>query len=276
MFKKYYQNKIILITGASSGLGKNLALNYAKQGARIINLSRNKDKMNHLNENLNYLNQKKNLYYSTDVSDYDKVKEVKNDLKSQNLIPDIVINNAAGNFLCPFNQLSKNGWKRIIDIVLNGSFNIYHNFGNEMIIQKKSGVFLNISTTYSQTGSAFVIPSGSAKAGVDNMIKGLTVEWSPHNIRLVGIAPGPIKDSGGASKLDPFNIFSLYSDYNNPRRRSAYPDEISNLSMFLTSDLADYINGQIISIDGGETIKNSGEFNFITNIPYHQKLIKKK
>lgn len=276
MFTKFYQNKNVLITGANSGLGKNLALNYAKQGARIINLSRDKNKMTLLNDKLNDLNQKSNKYFSVDISDYDKVKEVKNNLKNQNIIPDIVINNAAGNFLCPFNQLSKNGWKRIIDIVLNGSFNVYHNFGNEMISQKKNGVFLNISTTYSPTGSAFVIPSGCAKAGVDNMIKGLTVEWSPYNIRLVGIAPGPIKDSGGASKLDPFNIFSIYSDYNNPRNRSAYPNEISNLSMFLTSDLADYINGQIITIDGGETIKNSGEFNFITNIPFHQKLIKRK
>lgn len=275
MFKKIYQHKNILITGASSGLGKNLATNYAKNGARIINLSRDINKMKILNQKLNNLNNNENLYYSVDVSNYKQILEVKDVLKGKNIVPDVIINNAAGNFLCPFNKLSKNGWTRIIDIVLNGSFNIYHIFGNEIINQQKSAVFLNISTTYSSTGSALVIPSGAAKAGVDNMIKGLAVEWSRHNIRCVGIAPGPIGESGGKKKLDPFNIFELYNTFNNPSKRSAKQDEISNLSLFLTSEYSDYINGQIITIDGGETVKNAGEFNFITNIPFYSKLIKK-
>ena len=106
------------------------------------------------------------------------------------------------------------------------------------------------------------------------MIKGLTVEWSDYDIRLVGIAPGPILNSGGLDKLDPFKIFKLYNNYVNPRKRMCHPDEISNLAMYLTSDYSDYINGQIIKIDGGESVKNSGEFNFITNIPFYNKLIK--
>lgn len=269
-----YKNKTILITGASSGLGRNIAINYAKQGGRIINLSRSEDKMKSLNIQLDKLNNLSNLYFSTDVSKYDNIKSIKNQLIKDNIYPDIIINNAAGNFLCKFNKLSENGWKRIIDIVLNGSFNIYHIFGKELIGKNKKAVFLNISTTYSDTGSALVIPSSVAKAGVDNLMKGLTVEWSKNNIRLVGIAPGPISDSGGASKLDPFNVFKYYNNYVNPRQRMCSQDEISELAMYLTSDKADYINGEIVRIDGGEVVKNSGEFNFLTNIPYYEKLIK--
>lgn len=269
-----YTNKTILITGASSGLGKNIALNYAKHGGRIINLSRNENKMKLLNDKLNNINDKINHYYSVDVSKYNEIKKISDNLKEKNLYPDIIINNAAGNFLCPFNNLTENGWKRIIDIVLNGTFNIYHVFGREIISKKEKAVFLNISTTYSDTGSALVIPSSVAKSGVDNLMRGLTVEWSKNNIRLVGIAPGPISDSGGASKLDPLKIFKHYNNYVNPRQRMCSQDEISELAMYLTSDKADYINGEIVRIDGGEVVKNSGEFNFLTNIPYYEKLIK--
>ena len=99
------------------------------------------------------------------------------------------------------------------------------------------------------------------------MMKGLTVEWSKYNIRFVGIAPGPIDESGGAKKLDKFGLFKLYNIFNNPTKRMCKPDEISNLAIFLTSDYAEYINGEIVTIDGGEIIQNSGEFNFLKNLP---------
>jgi len=266
-----YHNKTILITGASSGLGRNLAKQYAKNGGRIINVSRDVLKMASLQNRLNQINSYDHLYFSADVSKYSEISEIQKVLSKKEIYPDVVINNAAGNFLCPFNKLSENGWRRIIDIVLNGSFNIYHIFGKHLIDNKKPGVFLNVSATYSDTGSALVIPSSAAKAGVDNLMRGLTVEWSPHNIRFVGIAPGPIEDSGGAKKLDPFNIFKLYNNYTNPRKRMATQKEICDLSMYLTSDKADYINGEIVRIDGGEVVKNSGEFNFLTNIPFYRR-----
>ena len=270
-----YHNKTILITGASSGLGRNMALHYAKQGGKIINISRSIPKMESLQNELKTINSRNHLYFSADVSQYKSVCDIKNILQEQQIYPNVIIHNAAGNFLCNFEDLSENGWKRIIDIVLHGSFNIYHLFGKYLIEEKKKGVFLNISTTYSKTGSALVIPSSVAKAGVDNLMRGLTVEWSPYNIRFVGIAPGPIENSGGATKLDPFGIFKYYNNYINPKQRMCSQDEISKLSMYLTSDDADYINGEIVTIDGGEVIKNSGEFNFLTNIPYYKKLIQK-
>ena len=267
-----YLNKIVLITGGNGGLGRNLAVSYAKQGAKIINLSRNTEKMEILNEQLNNINNQENLYYKTDVSNYDNIKNIKNLLENSENLPNIIINNAAGNFLCPFEKLSVNGWKRINEIVLNGSFNIYHIFGKSFIKHKKKAVFLNISTTYSSNSSAFVIPSAAAKAGVDNIMKGLTVEWSKYGMRFVGIAPGPISESGGAKKLDKYGIFTSFNNYVNPSQRMCSPQEISDLAMFLTSKKADYINGEIIKIDGGEWIKNQGEFSFLTNIPFYNKL----
>ena len=275
MFKSalWYKNKTILITGASSGLGKNMALEYAKNGGRIINLSRNIDKMKKLNEELKNINNIDHMYYDVNISEYAHILHVKNDLLKKNILPNVYINNAAGNFLCPFHKLSPNGWNRIIEIVLHGTFNVKHIFGKELIKQKTPGVFLNITTTYSDTGSAMVIPSAVAKSGINALMKSLVVEWGKHDIRLVGIAPGPIDNTGGLEKLDPLKIFKYMNDYTNPRSRMCNPTEISNLAMFLTSDYADYINGEIIRIDGGELNKNSGQFNFITNIPMWDKII---
>ena len=274
--KLLYFGKHVLISGGSSGLGRNLTINYAKKGATIINISRDSNKMEELNESLYNINGNENLFYSVDVSKYEDIKRVKDNLAKKSISPDIIINNAAGNFLCPFERLSENGWKRVIDIVLNGNFNITHIFGRELIKKKKPGVFLNITTTYASTGSALVAPSASAKAATDALMKSLTVEWAPHNIRFVGIAPGPIADTGGVVKLDPFKIFKYYNDYTNPSNRMCNPDEIAELAIFLTSPSADYINGEIITIDGGESIKNGGQFNFVTNIPFYQRLLGNK
>ena len=199
MFKSalWYKNKTILITGASSGLGKNMALEYAKNGGRIINLSRNIDKMKKLNEELKNINNIDHMYYDVNISEYAHILHVKNDLLKKNILPNVYINNAAGNFLCPFHKLSPNGWNRIIEIVLHGTFNVKHIFGKELIKQKTPGVFLNITTTYSDTGSAMVIPSAVAKSGINALMKSLVVEWGKHDIRLVGIAPGPIDNTGG-------------------------------------------------------------------------------
>lgn len=136
-----YANKKILIIGASSGLGKAIALAYAREKGQIINLSRNIEKIDNLNKTLNKINNIENIGYSVDVSNYDEILKIKNSRVREQLLPDIIINNAAGNFLCPFENLTPNGWTRINSIVLNGAFNIYHIFGKTFIQKKREAVF---------------------------------------------------------------------------------------------------------------------------------------
>ena len=268
-----FTNKIVLITGGSGGLGKNLAINYAKQNAKIINLSRDYSKMEKLNLELNKINSLNNKFYSVDVSDYRAIENIKNTLKNNHEIPDIIINNAAGNFLSKFENLSANGFNRVVDIVLKGNFNITHCFGKELIKTNNKSVILNILTTYTSTGCAYAIPSAAAKSGVESMMKSLSVEWGKNNVRFVGIAPGGMENTGGIEKLDRMGFYNYYNKINNPSSRLAKLDEISDLALFLTSEKANYINGETITIDGGEKIKNSGQFNFLQNIPFFERLI---
>jgi len=263
-----YQGKKILITGATSGLGKFMALKYAKHGGTIIGIGRDKMKINSLESELKTINNNNHIIKSIDVSSNLLMSQFAVELGRKNNLPDIVIANAAGNFICPIEKLSFNGWNRIMEIVLNGMYNTYIPIGKQLNLKKKPGVFLNISTTYAETGTVGLIPSAVAKSGCDAMMKSLTTEWSKYDHRFVGIAPGPIAESGGANKLDPLGLFQKFNKIHNPRKRMCHPNEIADLACFLTSSQADYINGCIVRIDGGEVNANSGEFNFLRYIPF--------
>ena len=262
-----YHGKKVLITGATSGLGKTMAKKYAQYGAQIIGIGRDKIKIMKLENELNRINNSKHIIKSIDVSNHNLMNKFANDLFINKNLPDVVISNAAGNFICPIEKLSYNGWNRILDIVLNGMFNTYIPIGKKLNTQKKPAVFLNISTTYADTGTVGLIPSAVAKSGCDTMMKSLTTEWNTYNHRFVAIAPGPISGSGGASKLDPFGIFKKFVKFHNPRHRMGTQEEIAELACYLTSNKADYINGTIVRIDGGELNANSGQFNFLRYLP---------
>ena len=171
-----YHKKTILITGASSGLGRTIAKTYAKNGGRIINISRDISKMSSLQNRLNQINSCDHLYFSADVSNYKHIRNIQNTLHKKNIYPDVVINNAAGNFISRTEDLTYNGWNKILDIVLKGTMNITLEFGKKMIEQSKHGIFVNISTTYAETGSGFVVPSSVAKAGCNNLTKSFSLK----------------------------------------------------------------------------------------------------
>ena len=203
----YYQGKNILITGGGSGLGKQMAIQYSQLGGEVMILGRNEKKL--VNAVKKFSADNYNLNYQVlDVRDEKSIKNLAEKLESQNKLPDIVINNAAGNFISRSQTLSSNAWNTIIDIVLRGTVNMTSEFGRRMIDTNKRGVFLNISTTYAQTGSAFVVPSAIAKAGCDNLTKSLAAEWGKYGIRFLSIAPGPIYTEGAFSRLDPDGKFS--------------------------------------------------------------------
>jgi len=267
MFKNLYQGKKIIISGATSGLGRTLALRYADYGGIVYGLGRNINKINSLNNEIKKYNYK-NKIEQVDISDYNGVNNFVNNMIMNVGIPDVVIHNAAGNFICPFNDLSVNGFNRVNEIVCGGMFNLYQNVGRISCKRKYNTTYLHISTTYAETGSIGVIPSAVAKAGCDIIMKSLTSEWADYNQRLLGVAPGPIADTGGMSKLDPLGIFSKFNNIHNPRKKLISKEELSDIICFLTSDYSDYINGQVIRVDGGELNINSGEFNFLRYLPY--------
>uniref|UniRef100_A0ABI7YM14 2,4-dienoyl-CoA reductase 1 n=1 Tax=Felis catus TaxID=9685 RepID=A0ABI7YM14_FELCA len=184
--------------------------------------------------------------------------------------PDIVINNAAGNFISPTERLSPNAWKTITDIVLNGTAYVTLEIGKQLIKAQKGAAFLAITTIYAESGSGFVVPSASAKAGVEAMNKSLAAEWGRYGLRFNVIQPGPIKTKGAFSRLDPTGKFEKEMIDRIPCGRLGTTEELANLAAFLCSDYASWINGAVIRFDGGEEAFISGEFNSLRKVTKEQ------
>tara|TARA_Y100000389_G_scaffold204080_1_gene254863 strand:- start:1070 stop:2002 length:933 start_codon:yes stop_codon:yes gene_type:complete len=259
-----YKSKTVLVTGGGTGLGRAIAEKYLQLGANVVIASRNKTVLNKAKKDLllQINNPVQTIHpYVLDVRSYPEISKMIYELEDLNLFPDVIINNAAGNFISPTEKLSSNAINSVIDIVLNGTINITHNFGKHMILHNKNGVFLNISATYGQTGCSFVVPSAVAKAGCDNLVKSLSSEWGKYGIRLIGVAPGPIYTKGAFTQLDPSGKFSKNLIKKIPMSRLGTPEELANLVSYLTSDYANWITGSIINFDGGETSRNSGFLN---------------
>lgn len=255
---RIFKGKTVLITGGGTGLGKKMAQSYLGLGANVIIASRKEDVLKNA---CNELGGGSRINYG--IIDLKSEESTRNFIESMEIIPDIVVNNAAGNFLCPSHELSHNGWNSILDSVLRGTFDLTLEIGKKMIENKKTGTFLNISTTYANTGSAFVLPSAVAKAGCNNLTKSLASEWGQYGIRLNSIAPGPIFTEGAFSRLDPDNRFENAAIKRLPLGRLGQPEELANLACFITSDYMNWMTGQVINLDGGEVVGNSGEFNFL-------------
>ena len=260
--KNLYSNKTVLITGGATGLGFAMAKKYAALNANVLIASRKLEIVEKSVADIRESSKNENvLGFQLDVRNPDRISELIVELDSRNLFPSVIVNNAAGNILSPTEKLSNNAFNSIIDIVLKGTINTTMAFGKHMIHTERQGVFLNISTTYAKTGSAFVVPSGVAKAGCDNLVKSLAAEWGQYSIRFVGVAPGPIFTDGAFSRLDPSGNFQKQLVEKIPMKRMGDKDELANLVTYLTSDYASWMTGTIITFDGGETCSNSGEFN---------------
>ena len=181
---------------------------------------------------------------------------------------DGLLNNAAGNFISPTEMLSPNAFKVVIDIVLMGTWNCTSTIGKEMIKNKKGNV-LSIVTTYAWTGSPYVVPSAAAKAGVLAMTRSLAVEWGKYNIRFNAIAPGPFPTKGAWSRLMPPGFEDFEDGMKNkiPMKRFGERHELENLASYLMSDGSAYINGEVVTIDGGEWLAGAAEFSEMDKIP---------
>ena len=267
MFDKQLLNdKSIIVTGGGTGLGKSMATRFAELGADLVITSRRKEVIEKTAEELREHGGKV-LAIACDVRDPDQV----NDMVSQTVNEfgkiDILLNNAAGNFISPTEDLSPNAFKTVVDIVLNGTFNCTQAAGKVMR-EKEGGVILNIVTTYAWTGSGYVVPSASAKAGVLAMTRSLAVEWAKYGIRTVAIAPGPFPTKGAWSRLAPPGLGIQKKMKNRvPLKRVGEHIELANLATYLISDQAAYINGEVVTIDGGEWLQGAGEMNELEKLP---------
>ena len=263
------EGKVIVITGGGSGLGKAMTTYFLELGADVVITSRNLEKLQKVKIELEEKTGGKVLAVQCDVRNYDEVEAMlKSSLKEYGKV-DGLLNNAAGNFISPTERLSSNAFDTIIDIVLKGTKNCTLAFGKHWIAtkQEKSTV-LNIVTTYAWTGSAYVVPSATAKAGVLAMTRSLAVEWAKYGIRFNAIAPGPFPTKGAWDRLLPGDLKDKFDMKKKiPLRRVGEHQELANLAAYLMSDFSAYINGEVVTIDGGEWLQGAGEFNMLEAIP---------
>ncbi len=268
--KDTLSNKSILVTGGSSGLGFSMAKRFAELGAKVAICGRNPEKLEKAASELSET--KANiLTHQVDVRDYEAVGIMIERLVEEFGELNGLVNNAAGNFLCATEDLSPNGFKSVVDIVLHGTFNCTHHFGKYLIDSGNTGNILNIITTYAESGCAFVMPSACAKAGVLAMSKSLAFEWATYGIRVNAIAPGPFPTKGAWTRLVPDPEFEKKFMRRIPAGRFGEHIELANLAVFLMSDLSPYVTGECVTIDGGERLQ-AGQFNYIAELAPRQEV----
>ncbi|QSS96726.1 SDR family oxidoreductase [Psychroflexus sp. ALD_RP9] len=263
------KNTNIIVTGGGSGLGKSMTKYFLELGANVVITSRNLDKLKQTANDLSANVDAKCIPLQCDVRHYDQVEKMLKEAHDALGSIDVLLNNAAGNFISPTERLSSNAFDTIIDIVLKGTKNCTLALGKYWIDKKETNKrVLNIVTTYAWTGSAYVVPSATAKAGVLAMTRSLAVEWAKYGIRFNAIAPGPFPTKGAWDRLLPGELkdkFDLAKKV--PLKRVGDHQELANLAAFLVSDFSAYLNGEVITIDGGEWLKGAGQFNLLDQIP---------
>ncbi|MFD2285538.1 SDR family oxidoreductase [Pedobacter petrophilus] len=262
------KGKTIVITGGGTGLGKAMGIYFLKLGANLVITSRKQEVLQKTADEMEEKTGGKVLAVACDVRDVEQVDQVLAKTLERFGAVDVLLNNAAGNFISPTERLSANAFSSIIDIVLKGTVNCTLAFGKHWIKEKQSATVLNIITTYAFTGSAYVVPSACAKGGVLALTRSLAVEWGKYGIRTNAIAPGPFPTKGAWERLLPGDLAKKF-DFKNrvPLKRVGEHQELANLAAFLVSDFSGYINGEVITIDGGEWLQGAGQMNGLEAIP---------
>ncbi|HMP98170.1 MAG TPA: SDR family oxidoreductase [Cyclobacteriaceae bacterium] len=262
------KNKTIIITGGGTGLGKSMGKYLLELGANLVISSRKQDVIDKTAEELTQATGGKVLALPADVRKYEEIENVIKSAEAEFGQIHGVLNNAAGNFISPTERLSHRAFDIVVDIVLKGTYYTTLAAGKNWIAKKQSGVFLNIVTTYAWTGSGYVVPSACGKAGVLALTRSLAVEWAKYGIRSNAIAPGPFPTEGAWSRLLPGDLVKKFNPAERiPLKRVGEHQELANLAAYLLSDFSSYVNGEVITIDGGEWLRNGGEFSHLEQIP---------
>ena len=258
------KGKTIIVTGGGTGLGKSMGTYFLELGANLVITSRKLEVLEKTAGEMESATGGNVLPLACDVRDYEAVENVIDRSVAAFGAVNGVLNNAAGNFVSPTERLSSRAFDTIIDIVLKGTTNFSLAMGKHWIKHKQEGTFLNITTTYAFTGSGYVVPSACAKAGVLALTRSLAVEWAKYKIRTNAIAPGPFPTEGAWKRLLPGKLAKKLDPVQRiPLGRVGEHQELANLAAYLMSDYSAYINGEVITIDGGEWLKGAGEFNMM-------------
>jgi NAD(P)-dependent dehydrogenase (short-subunit alcohol dehydrogenase family) len=266
MFRSDLLNgKRILITGGGTGLGRSMAHHLLELGAEIAICGRRADVLAATAEELAKATGGTISHHGCDIRDHDAVEAMIAGLFAKKPL-DGLINNAAGNILARSETLSPRALDAVIGIVLKGSANCTLAAGRRWLEGGHPGTVLSIVTSYAWTGSALVLPSAMAKAGVLAMTRSLAVEWGGRGIRLNAIAPGPFPTRGAWDRLVPNAEMARAFESRNPLSRPGEHRELTNLVAFLMADGSGYINGDAITIDGGEWLKGAGQFSFLQDM----------
>lgn len=264
------KDKTIIVTGGGTGLGRSMGQYFLELGANLVITSRKQDVLDKTAGELMEKTGGKVLAVSCDVRKYEEIEAVIQKAEAHFGPIHGVLNNAAGNFISPTERLSHRAFDIVVDIVLKGTYYATLAAGKNWIAKNQPGVFLNIVTTYAWTGSGYVVPSACGKAGVLALTRSLAVEWAKYKIRSNAIAPGPFPTEGAWSRLLPGDLVKKFDPAQRiPLGRVGEHQELANLAGYLMSDYSAYVNGEVITIDGGEWLKNGGEFSHLEMVPDH-------
>ena len=263
---KTFEGRVGVVTGGATGIGNAIARELARLGATVILCSRKEE---NLRKAVGEIGGKAE-YHVLDVRDADAVEAMAAKIDADHGRIDFLVNNAAGNFIAPADQLSANGWNSVIGIVLNGTFYCTSAIGKRMIARQNGGSILNVIANYAWTGAPGVVHSASAKAGVLAMTRTLAVEWARHKIRVNAVAPGPIDTPGAAARLfpDPAMIDGIRKTV--PLRRFGTLEEVANAASYLLSDYASYVTGEAFVIDGGQWLSGADYWGRIKSMMQRQ------
>jgi NAD(P)-dependent dehydrogenase (short-subunit alcohol dehydrogenase family) len=247
-----FRGQVAVVTGGGTGLGLEISRGLAARGATVVVLSRNAEHHRALAEEGARRGWSVSAR-SVDVRESPAVQKAAAEVLERHGAVDVLVNNAAGNFVCPAERLSANAWRAVLGIVLDGTFYCSRDFGRAMIARKR-GQILNVVATYAWTGMPGVVHSASAKAGVLTMTKTLAAEWAPHGIRVNALAPGPFESEGSAANLWPSAEARAEMQAKIPLGRFAPADEIARHALYLLSSLSSWVTGACVTVDGGMSL----------------------
>lgn len=252
----------ILITGGGTGLGLSMGRRFLELGAALLICGRREQVLAEAAGKLAAETGGKVAYRPCDLRDAGQVEELVEWIWRDAPL-DGLVNNAAGNFIARSETLSPRAVDAVLGIVLHGTAYMTLACGRRWLAEERRASVLSIITTYAWTGSGYVVPSAMAKAGVLAMTRSLAVEWGGRGIRLNAIAPGPFPTAGAWERLVPKPELAAAFEAKNPMKRPGRHEELANLAAFLMADEVGYINGEVVTIDGGEWLQGAGQFNFI-------------